>query len=71
MWRKFCFLVGLEICDECQHWTTGEHCEFCKQGSYGDATAKQGIQADVIFFVSMTRDHKYVVYLTDFHSLRY
>ena len=42
MWRKFCFLVGLEICDECQHWTTGEHCEFCKQGSYGDATAKQG-----------------------------
>ena len=42
---KFGLLVGLGICDECQHWTTGEHCEFCKQGSYGDATAKQGIQA--------------------------
>ena len=28
-------------------------------------------KVDVIFFVSMTRNHKYMVCLTDFHSLRY
>ena len=44
------------MCDECQHWTTGEHCEFCKQGSYGDATEKQGKENTValIFWFCVT-----------------
>ncbi|KAF5283548.1 hypothetical protein FQR65_LT13840 [Abscondita terminalis] len=33
---------GVGHCDQCMDWTTGEHCEFCKSGSYGNATAEQG-----------------------------
>ena len=22
---------GVGICDECQNWATGEHCEYCRQ----------------------------------------
>ena len=33
--HSFCESGG---CDECQNWTTGEHCEYCIDGSYGDAT---------------------------------
>lgn len=34
--------TGVGNCDECKHWTTGEQCEFCKNGAYGDATAESG-----------------------------
>ncbi|XP_019220014.1 multiple epidermal growth factor-like domains protein 8 [Oreochromis niloticus] len=27
------------ICDECQDWTTGPHCEHCRPGSFGSALA--------------------------------
>ncbi|XP_067304723.1 multiple epidermal growth factor-like domains protein 8 [Pseudorasbora parva] len=27
------------ICDQCQDWTTGPHCEHCKPGSFGSALA--------------------------------
>ncbi|XP_015121638.1 multiple epidermal growth factor-like domains protein 8 [Diachasma alloeum] len=30
------------VCDECQDWTTGEYCEECKAGSYGNATTPLG-----------------------------
>ncbi|XP_017786408.1 PREDICTED: multiple epidermal growth factor-like domains protein 8 isoform X2 [Nicrophorus vespilloides] len=30
------------ICEECQNWTEGEFCEFCKAGSFGNATTEQG-----------------------------
>ncbi|KAK6618955.1 hypothetical protein RUM44_003336 [Polyplax serrata] len=26
------------VCDACQDWTTGEFCQYCKLGSYGNAT---------------------------------
>ncbi|XP_023931409.1 multiple epidermal growth factor-like domains protein 8 isoform X3 [Lingula anatina] len=28
---------GTGLCDECQHWTMGNHCEICRPGSYGNA----------------------------------
>uniref|UniRef100_UPI00358F442D multiple epidermal growth factor-like domains protein 8 n=1 Tax=Myxine glutinosa TaxID=7769 RepID=UPI00358F442D len=39
-----CFLhsycpVGLKHCIDCKDWTTGPFCEFCKPGSYGNATS--------------------------------
>uniref|UniRef100_M3ZXA9 Multiple EGF-like-domains 8 n=1 Tax=Xiphophorus maculatus TaxID=8083 RepID=M3ZXA9_XIPMA len=30
------------ICDECQDWTTGPHCEHCRPGSFGSALAGGG-----------------------------
>lgn len=33
---------GEGICDECKDWTTGEYCEECLPGSYGNATTEQG-----------------------------
>lgn len=30
------------VCDKCQDYTTGEHCEFCVNGSFGNATTLQG-----------------------------
>ncbi|XP_011483811.1 multiple epidermal growth factor-like domains protein 8 [Oryzias latipes] len=30
------------ICDECQDWTTGPHCEHCRPGSFGSAVAGGG-----------------------------
>ncbi|XP_014662466.1 PREDICTED: multiple epidermal growth factor-like domains protein 8 [Priapulus caudatus] len=35
---------GLGICDNCeeQTWTEGEHCEFCREGSFGNATSGGG-----------------------------
>ena len=35
-------VTGVGLCDRCEHWTTGEHCEFCRPGSYGDATTEEG-----------------------------
>lgn len=29
-------------CDKCQNWTEGERCEFCRPGSYGNATSTEG-----------------------------
>jgi len=29
-------------CDQCQDWTTGQFCEYCKAGSYGNATSLEG-----------------------------
>ncbi|XP_057690185.1 multiple epidermal growth factor-like domains protein 8 [Corythoichthys intestinalis] len=36
------------ICDECQDWTTGPHCEHCRPGSFGSALAGGGgcVQCD-------------------------
>uniref|UniRef100_A0AAR2IQ65 Multiple EGF-like-domains 8 n=1 Tax=Pygocentrus nattereri TaxID=42514 RepID=A0AAR2IQ65_PYGNA len=28
------------ICDQCQDWTTGPHCEHCRPGSFGSALAR-------------------------------
>ncbi|XP_074654134.1 multiple epidermal growth factor-like domains protein 8 [Tubulanus polymorphus] len=33
---------GTGICDRCEHWTTGNHCELCQIGSYGNATIPTG-----------------------------
>ncbi|XP_073988408.1 multiple EGF like domains 8 isoform X2 [Rhodnius prolixus] len=33
---------GVNICDSCQNWTTGEFCQICKPGSYGNATSPEG-----------------------------
>uniref|UniRef100_A0A146L5D8 Multiple epidermal growth factor-like domains protein 8 n=2 Tax=Lygus hesperus TaxID=30085 RepID=A0A146L5D8_LYGHE len=33
---------GVNICDECLNWTTGEFCQLCKPGSYGNATSLEG-----------------------------
>ncbi|KAE8741134.1 hypothetical protein FOCC_FOCC013392 [Frankliniella occidentalis] len=33
---------GVGLCDQCQDWTTGKFCEFCRAGSYGSATSGQG-----------------------------
>lgn len=33
---------GVNMCDSCQDWTTGEFCQFCKPGSYGNATNSEG-----------------------------
>lgn len=30
------------ICDQCQDWTTGLHCEYCRPGSFGSAVASGG-----------------------------
>lgn len=35
---------GEGICEECMNWTTGEVCQDCKLGSYGNATTEQGCQ---------------------------
>lgn len=35
-------ITGIGVCDECQNWTEGEHCERCKPGSYGNATSAVG-----------------------------
>ncbi|CAH0390198.1 unnamed protein product [Bemisia tabaci] len=33
---------GVGICDECHDWTTGQFCQLCKAGSYGNATTLEG-----------------------------
>ncbi|KAJ4443468.1 hypothetical protein ANN_05140, partial [Periplaneta americana] len=33
---------GVGICDECQNWATGEFCQYCRPGSYGNATSGRG-----------------------------
>ncbi|XP_034236737.1 multiple epidermal growth factor-like domains protein 8 [Thrips palmi] len=33
---------GVGKCDQCQDWTTGEYCQYCRAGSYGNATSGQG-----------------------------
>ena len=33
---------GVGICDECQHRTTGENCELCSSGSYGNPQDLEG-----------------------------
>lgn len=33
---------GVGICDQCQDWTTGQYCQHCRAGSYGNATSGQG-----------------------------
>eukprot|EP00057_Strongylocentrotus_purpuratus_P007268 XP_011661742.1 PREDICTED: multiple epidermal growth factor-like domains protein 8 [Strongylocentrotus purpuratus] len=33
---------GVGLCDECQEWSTGSHCQYCLPGSYGDATTPTG-----------------------------
>ncbi|GFG35976.1 hypothetical protein Cfor_03559, partial [Coptotermes formosanus] len=33
---------GIGICDECQNWATGEFCQYCRPGSYGNATSGRG-----------------------------
>ncbi|XP_039280047.1 multiple epidermal growth factor-like domains protein 8 isoform X2 [Nilaparvata lugens] len=33
---------GVGLCDECHEWTTGDYCQFCKAGSYGNATSVEG-----------------------------
>uniref|UniRef100_A0A8D8PUQ8 Multiple epidermal growth factor-like domains protein 8 n=1 Tax=Cacopsylla melanoneura TaxID=428564 RepID=A0A8D8PUQ8_9HEMI len=33
---------GIGKCDECQNLTTGDHCQYCRAGSYGNATTKEG-----------------------------
>ncbi|CAH0556746.1 unnamed protein product [Brassicogethes aeneus] len=33
---------GVGICSECMDYTMGEFCEFCKPGSYGNATTEAG-----------------------------
>ncbi|XP_054283597.1 multiple epidermal growth factor-like domains protein 8 [Macrosteles quadrilineatus] len=33
---------GVGICDSCHDWTTGDHCQYCKAGSYGNATSPGG-----------------------------
>ncbi|XP_046676550.1 multiple epidermal growth factor-like domains protein 8 isoform X2 [Homalodisca vitripennis] len=33
---------GVGICDSCHDWTTGEFCQYCKAGSYGNATSPEG-----------------------------
>ncbi|XP_051901341.1 LOW QUALITY PROTEIN: multiple epidermal growth factor-like domains protein 8 [Pristis pectinata] len=37
-------VTGIGNCDQCQDWTTGEHCEMCRAGSYGNATGQEGCQ---------------------------
>lgn len=34
--------TGVGICDSCQDWTTGEQCENCLKGSFGNATSPEG-----------------------------
>ncbi|EDO43458.1 predicted protein, partial [Nematostella vectensis] len=36
---------GIGICDQCQDYTHGNHCELCVPGSYGNATTSQGCKA--------------------------
>lgn len=33
---------GVGICDDCHDWTTGEFCQYCRAGSYGNATSLEG-----------------------------
>jgi hypothetical protein len=33
---------GVNKCDVCLDWTTGDHCERCQPGSYGSATSLSG-----------------------------
>ena len=33
---------GIGMCDLCVDYTTGQHCEMCAPGSYGNATALLG-----------------------------
>lgn len=33
---------GEGVCEKCEDWTTGEHCQYCLPGSYGNATTEQG-----------------------------
>ncbi|XP_018320718.1 multiple epidermal growth factor-like domains protein 8 isoform X2 [Agrilus planipennis] len=33
---------GVGICEDCQDWTMGEFCDYCKPGSYGNATSMAG-----------------------------
>uniref|UniRef100_A0A8C5QH50 Multiple EGF like domains 8 n=1 Tax=Leptobrachium leishanense TaxID=445787 RepID=A0A8C5QH50_9ANUR len=35
---------GPSVCDACQDWTEGTHCQDCKPGSFGIATQKPGCQ---------------------------
>lgn len=30
------------VCDNCQDWTEGDHCERCRPGSFGNATSSEG-----------------------------
>lgn len=36
--------TAVGVCDACQDWTTGEYCEKCLEGSFGNATSVQGCQ---------------------------
>ncbi|XP_035715096.1 multiple epidermal growth factor-like domains protein 8 [Folsomia candida] len=36
--HSFCYSNGPGKCDKCQDFTTGENCELCAEGSYGNAT---------------------------------
>ncbi|XP_030761458.1 multiple epidermal growth factor-like domains protein 8 isoform X2 [Sitophilus oryzae] len=33
---------GYQICDQCQDHTMGKYCEYCRPGSFGNATTEQG-----------------------------
>ncbi|XP_070550058.1 multiple epidermal growth factor-like domains protein 8 [Ptychodera flava] len=35
-------IFGVGMCDECLHWTQGEFCQFCRPGSFGNATTEEG-----------------------------
>ncbi|XP_069798535.1 multiple epidermal growth factor-like domains protein 8 [Narcine bancroftii] len=34
--------TGIGICDQCQDWTMGKHCELCRPGSYSNASSVEG-----------------------------
>ena len=45
-----CELAGPGSCDQCQENTQGEFCQFCAQGSFGNATTEQGTEFYIYFF---------------------
>uniref|UniRef100_A0A6I8P4P7 Multiple EGF like domains 8 n=1 Tax=Ornithorhynchus anatinus TaxID=9258 RepID=A0A6I8P4P7_ORNAN len=40
--HSHCQTRGPGVCDQCQDWTWGEHCELCRPGSFGDPTGPSG-----------------------------